>query len=329
MHTFSQSIICCLYLFQPLYLLCSISILFFRTGEAMFPLFGTELVLHFIRFQVSSPPVSQSIVMNRFITIRTRANFCFIPELSRSSRNCIRCHYCRWDKFSASVSHWLFHFYQLETSSTSSSLSFYIFIRGPLSFTSACKRRTTFPPSLTDTSTMLNSRCLSLAIAFLSISLSIAHTPGTVTVDAITFDKVIRNFDVVLAKFDDKYRTYSTPRSVWRMHRRSLYSFSAHGDKHDQFKSFADHVASTKNLLLAEIPIMDYGDKENEQLGKDYGVSKSDFPAYKLFLKGNSKPIDYTGDKTEDDLKRFLSQNTSKALITEAAGWCRCRLQFV
>ena len=89
-------------------------------------------------------------------------------------------------------------------------------------------------------------------------------------------------------------------------------SFVAYGEKQDQFKSFAEHVASTKNLIVAEIPITDYGDKENEPLAKEYGVTKSDFPAYKLFLKGRSKPIDYSGDKTENDLKRFLSQHTSE-----------------
>lgn len=122
------------------------------------------------------------------------------------------------------------------------------------------------------------------------ISLTQSHTPGTVTVDTFTFEKIIRNFDVVLAKFDDKY---------------------PYGEKQDQFKAFAEHVANTKNLLVVEIPITDYGDKENEQLAKDFSVTKADFPAYKLFLKGKAKPIDYSGDKTENDLKRFLSQHTS------------------
>jgi len=76
-------------------------------------------------------------------------------------------------------------------------------------------------------------------------------------------------------------------------------------------KKFAENVANTKNLLLVEIPITDYGEKENEKLAKEYSVTKPDFPAYKLFLKGKTKPIDYTGDNTEDDLKRFLSQNTN------------------
>ena len=147
-----------------------------------------------------------------------------------------------------------------------------------------------------------------VVVLLLCVASSQAHTPGTVTVDTLTFDKVIRSFDVVLAKFDDKYRTY-----LFLSHERSFHCrFSAFGDKQDQFKSFAENVASTKNLLLVEIPITDYGEKENEQLGKEYGVSKPDFPAYRLFLKGTSKPIDYTGDKSENDLKRFLSQHTSK-----------------
>ena len=60
-----------------------------------------------------------------------------------------------------------------------------------------------------------------------------------------------------------------------------------------------------------EIPIMEHGERENEQLGKDYGVKKPDYPVYKLFLNGDLKPIDYTGDKTENDLKQFLSKHTS------------------
>ena len=85
-------------------------------------------------------------------------------------------------------------------------------------------------------------------------------------------------------------------------------TFSAYGEKQDAFKKFAESAANTKKLLIAEIPITDFGDKENDQLAKEYSVTKADFPAYKLFLKGKSNPIDYTGDKTEDDLKRFLSQ---------------------
>jgi len=92
-----------------------------------------------------------------------------------------------------------------------------------------------------------------------------------------------------LAKFDDKF---------------------PFGDKQEIFKKFAENVAHIKNLLLAEIPIMDHGEKENHKLALEYGIKRVDYPVYKLFLKGKSKPIDYTGDKTAEDLIRFLSQNT-------------------
>jgi len=129
----------------------------------------------------------------------------------------------------------------------------------------------------------------SAALCVLLISLSEGHTPGTVTVDSFTFKKVVRNFDFVLAKFDDKY---------------------PYGEKYDAFKRFAQSAVNTKNLLIVEIPITDYGEKENEDIAKKYSVTKADFPAYKLFLKGKSKPIDYTGDNTDEDLKLFLTKNT-------------------
>ncbi|UJR13184.1 hypothetical protein I4U23_000206 [Adineta vaga] len=129
------------------------------------------------------------------------------------------------------------------------------------------------------------------AILFFTWTLtSHAHTPGTVTVDSSTFDKILRNFDIVLVKFDDKY---------------------PYGENQDQFKKFAENTVNMENLLIAEIPITDYGEKENEQLATEYKITKNDFPVYKLFLRGRSQPIDFTGERTEDGLKRFLSQHTS------------------
>lgn len=40
---------------------------------------------------------------------------------------------------------------------------------------------------------------------FLLISTNQAHTPGTVTIDALIFERVIQNFEIVLVKFDTKY----------------------------------------------------------------------------------------------------------------------------
>jgi len=44
-----------------------------------------------------------------------------------------------------------------------------------------------------------------LVFFFLLIATSAAHTPGAVTVDKYSFDKILRNFDIVFVKFDDKF----------------------------------------------------------------------------------------------------------------------------
>jgi len=91
-----------------------------------------------------------------------------------------------------------------------------------------------------------------------------------------------------------------------------IFFHIAFGEKQESFKRFAETAANTKGLLVAEVPITDHGDFENQELAKEYGVKKEDYPVYKLFLKNKSKIIDYTGDKTEDDIKRFLVQHTRK-----------------
>ena len=87
---------------------------------------------------------------------------------------------------------------------------------------------------------------------------------------------------------------------------------SAFGEKHDEFKKFAESVGATKNLLLVEILIGPDEEKENGFLAKKYAVRKEDYPVYKLFANDKTKAIEYTGDKSEKDLKRFLSEHTSK-----------------
>jgi hypothetical protein len=57
----------------------------------------------------------------------------------------------------------------------------------------------------------------------------------------------------------------------------------------------------------------DYGDKENSDLAERFGVTKDDFPAYKLFVQGKSEPISYTGDvKNADSIKKFLIKESGK-----------------
>lgn len=88
--------------------------------------------------------------------------------------------------------------------------------------------------------------------------------------------------------------------------------YLAFGGKQQQFEKFAESVAGTKGFLVAEVPMTDVGDRNNDDLARKYNVKRAEYPVYKLFLKKLYKPVDYTGDKTEADLKRFVSQHSSK-----------------
>lgn len=82
---------------------------------------------------------------------------------------------------------------------------------------------------------------------------------------------------------------------------------------------FANEVKNTPDLLVAEIGVKDYGEKENEDLAQQYGVKKEDFPAVKLFLNGNlEKPIVFDDkDFKVDNLKRFVTQKTNIKFLLE------------
>lgn len=41
-----------------------------------------------------------------------------------------------------------------------------------------------------------------------------------------------------------------------------------YGPKHDEFVKFAESVANVDSLLVAEVGIKDYGEKDNADLGK-------------------------------------------------------------
>lgn len=154
----------------------------------------------------------------------------------------------------------------------------------------------------------------SIVLLLLFISSSHAHTHGTATVDSVTFERILNQFDTVLVKFDRKFRTYFLWKYSNRLER--ILLFLAYGDKHEHFKRFAESAYDRKDLLLLEVPVTDTGDKENDELAKKYKIDTKDFPDYRLFLKDKSKPLGYPGsaDKTEDDLRRFLTRYTSKTI---------------
>ncbi|KAG6449740.1 hypothetical protein O3G_MSEX006225 [Manduca sexta] len=122
-----------------------------------------------------------------------------------------------------------------------------------------------------------------------------AHTAsaasGSVELDEISFNKIIKKFDAALVKFDVAF---------------------PYGDKHEAFVALAKDSKDVDELLIAEVGVKDYGEKDNEALAKKYGASKDNFPVVKLFVKGKSEPIPFDDSQgfNSDELRRFVRVNT-------------------
>ena len=67
-----------------------------------------------------------------------------------------------------------------------------------------------------------------------------------------------------------------------------------YGEKHDQFTKLSLALASNENILVGDIGIKDYGDKENVDLAERYKVVKEDYPVVLLFLQDQSEPIRFS-----------------------------------
>jgi len=114
---------------------------------------------------------------------------------------------------------------------------------------------------------------------------------GSVSLNSGVFEKVVVKHEAVLVKFDETY---------------------PYGKKQDVFKAVAKASLSQSNLLVAEVQVADYGEKDNADLAERFGIKKADFPAYRLFVKGNAKDeIVYKGN-TEDDgaIKTFIMRES-------------------
>lgn len=119
---------------------------------------------------------------------------------------------------------------------------------------------------------MIRNKYLSAFIAVVLIYSATANK-GCVELDELTFDKVVKKFQVVIVKFDIAY---------------------PYGEKHEAYIQFADDVHSVSNLLVTVVGIKDYGDKDNANLGKRFSVGEG-YPKIKLFINGKTDSwIDYT-----------------------------------
>lgn len=118
-----------------------------------------------------------------------------------------------------------------------------------------------------------------------------SSSSGSVELDELSFNKITSKFDASLIKFDVAF---------------------PYGDKHDAFVTIAKEAKDVDELLVAEVGVKDYGEKDNEALARKYGATKDNFPVVKLFVKGQSEPIPFDDSKgfTTDDLRRFIREKT-------------------
>lgn len=85
-----------------------------------------------------------------------------------------------------------------------------------------------------------------------------------------------------------------------------------YGAKHDEFAKVAEDTHMIPDLLVGEVGVKDYGEKENSDLAEKYKVNKDDFPVVKLFVSGKDDPITFTNeDFTADNIKKFIRSNTN------------------
>jgi endoplasmic reticulum protein 29 len=109
--------------------------------------------------------------------------------------------------------------------------------------------------------------------AFVPVAVGI-NCKGCTPLDGLSFDKMINKFRVSVVKFDVAY---------------------PYGDKHEEFAKFSVDAAEVEDLLVGEVGIKDYGEKDNNDLGDRFGVNKEDYPVVVLFLKDqkSGKVMDY------------------------------------
>jgi len=132
-------------------------------------------------------------------------------------------------------------------------------------------------------------RCLLAAIAA-ALAPGVAGTAqGAVKLDNYTFDKVLAiPGQTFLVKFDKSY---------------------PYGEKEDEFKELCKFGYSVPNFIIAEVPVQEYGDKDNDDLRERFGINKDDFPVYYLFSEANKDGLKYSGPIKTDDISVWLRRN--------------------
>jgi len=102
-----------------------------------------------------------------------------------------------------------------------------------------------------------------------------ATAMGAVKLDNMTFDKMVSIPGFTwLVKFDKNY---------------------AYGDKEDEFKELCKLAYKVPDFSIGEIPVAEYGDKDNDDLRLRFELKVDDFPVYFLFKGSAESNIRYEG----------------------------------
>jgi hypothetical protein len=57
----------------------------------------------------------------------------------------------------------------------------------------------------------------------------------------------------------------------------------SYGDEHDAWKDFAGKVGgSSAEMLVGDVGVSEYGDKDNSDISDRYSIKSDDFPQYRL-----------------------------------------------
>jgi endoplasmic reticulum protein 29 len=131
-----------------------------------------------------------------------------------------------------------------------------------------------------------------IAVLFAIGELASAYTDrGILKLDNTTFDRIIDGTKSVFVRFDKEY---------------------SYGDEHDAWKAFAAKVGdSSADLLVADVGVSEYGDKDNSDLSERYSIKSDDFPHYRLWLKGKGSSAEaetFKGETKEDAFLRFVQE---------------------
>ncbi|CAG2171496.1 unnamed protein product [Oppiella nova] len=120
---------------------------------------------------------------------------------------------------------------------------------------------------------------------------------GSVVLDSFTFDKIVTKFKTSLVKFDIQY---------------------PYGEKHEEFEKVSQMAKSIGDIVMAEVGVQEFGEKQNMDLMNKYGITKDDFPVLKLFIGGDvENPIHFDDEFKSDPIIRFIRRHSGVRIPLE------------